>query len=176
MQQTFQCYKCGAQNNKGQPYCWNCQSPFQYNCPSCRAIVNSSFSVCPNCGLSLNWPSRQPTVPIHNPQQQDDERKNMKEKIKEILGKIGLGALTVGVLGASGIIGILRIILVWGTGLSVVSLGIYLLFNGSILWGLIVLFIGTPVAVWFASFLFPFYIILLIIGLIIVLIRWIFHL
>jgi len=30
MQQTFQCYKCGAQNYVGQPACWNCKTPFNW--------------------------------------------------------------------------------------------------------------------------------------------------
>jgi hypothetical protein len=79
MQQTFQCYRCGAQNYIGQPYCWNCQSPFQYNCPSCNSVVNSSFMFCPKCSVSINWPTRPPTVPIHNHQQQNDEKKESKQ-------------------------------------------------------------------------------------------------
>lgn len=98
----------------------------------------------------------------------------MKEKIKKVLGKVGLGGLIIGGVGAGLIIQILEIIFVWGTGLSVIWLGINLLMNGSILWGLVVIFIGTPIAVGIASFLFPFWVILLIIGLIIGLIRWIF--
>ena len=39
MQQPFQCYRCGSQNYVGQPYCWNCRSQFQWNCPNCRATV-----------------------------------------------------------------------------------------------------------------------------------------
>jgi hypothetical protein len=42
MQQMFQCYRCGSQNYMGQPYCWNCQSPFQYNCPDCNATVQNA--------------------------------------------------------------------------------------------------------------------------------------
>jgi len=98
----------------------------------------------------------------------------MKEKIKKILEGIGLGGLIIGGVGASIIFQILEIIFVWGTGLAVVLLGINLLIHDSILLGLLVLFIGTPIAVGIASFLFPFWIFLLIIGLIIALIRWIF--
>jgi len=43
-----------------------------------------------------------------------------------------------------------------------VYFGISLLLKGSILLGLVVLFIGTPIAVSIASFLFPLYIIFLI--------------
>lgn len=30
MQQTFQCNRCGAQNYVGQPACWNCKTPFNW--------------------------------------------------------------------------------------------------------------------------------------------------
>ena len=30
MQQVFQCYRCGAQNYVGQPACWNCKTPFNW--------------------------------------------------------------------------------------------------------------------------------------------------
>ncbi len=59
MQQTFHCYRCGAQNHIGQPYCWNCQSPFQWNCPNCKAPVQNTMHTCPYCGVLLNWPQPQ---------------------------------------------------------------------------------------------------------------------
>ena len=63
MQQTFQCYRCGAQNYVGQPYCWNCQSPFQWNCPNCRAPVKNTMASCPYCHILLSWPSNQKQQP-----------------------------------------------------------------------------------------------------------------
>ena len=59
MQQTFQCFKCGAQNYVGQPFCWNCQSPFQWNCPNCKASVQNTMVSCPNCHVLLPWPTQQ---------------------------------------------------------------------------------------------------------------------
>ena len=58
MQQTFQCYRCGAQNYVGQPYCWNCQSPFQWNCSRCGFAISNVYQNCPNCGTPTPW--RQP--------------------------------------------------------------------------------------------------------------------
>lgn len=98
----------------------------------------------------------------------------MKEKIKKILQSIGMGGLVMGGVGASLIVHILQIIFVWGAGLSTVLYGITLILNGSTFWGLIVLFIGTPIAVSITSFLFPFFIFFLIIALIIGLFRWLF--
>jgi len=59
MQQTFQCYKCGAQNYMGQPSCWNCQAQFQYNCPTCGAIADTQFINCTKCGAVFPWPTKQ---------------------------------------------------------------------------------------------------------------------
>lgn len=55
MQQTFKCYRCGAQNYVGQPVCWHCQSPFQYNCPNCKAPVEGTLANCPYCRSQLPW-------------------------------------------------------------------------------------------------------------------------
>jgi len=66
MQQTFQCYSCGAQNYMGQPYCWNCQSHFQYNCPYCKAPVECTAANCPYCRLPLPWQSNQHTGPFNH--------------------------------------------------------------------------------------------------------------
>ena len=97
-----------------------------------------------------------------------------KSIFRKILEGIGMGGLITGWVGFSGIMFVLYILVVWGSGLSMVSYGLYLFTHGSILWGLVVLFIGTPIVVGIAQFLFPFWIILLVVGLIIGLIRWIF--
>lgn len=102
------------------------------------------------------------------------EAPKKKSIFRKILGAVGMGGLITGWVGLFGIMFFLHIIFVWGAGLSMISYGVYLLVNGSILWGLIVLFIGTPIAVGIAEFLFPFWMIILIIGIIIGLIRWIF--
>ena len=105
-------------------------------------------------------------MPIESPKK--------KSIFRKILEGIGMGGLVTGYIGFSGIMLVLQIIFVWGTGLGMVYYGISLIIHGSIFWGLVVLFLGTPIAVAIAQFLFPFWIILLIIGLIIGLIRWIF--
>ena len=69
MRQIFQCYRCGAQNYIGQPCCWNCYSPFQWNCPNCRAPVQNTMANCPYCRVILPWPTQQQNVPKQAPQQ-----------------------------------------------------------------------------------------------------------
>lgn len=57
MQEIFLCSTCGAQNLVGQEHCQYCGQRFQYNCPYCGAIVNSTLINCPNCREVLYWPS-----------------------------------------------------------------------------------------------------------------------
>jgi hypothetical protein len=84
MQQTFQCYKCGAQNNMGQPHCWNCQAQFQYNCPNCHAPVQGTMVNCPYCGVLLSWPSQQQTVLTQTPQKHvNDQNIAIKQEDKK---------------------------------------------------------------------------------------------
>ena len=58
MQQTIQCYRCGAQNYVGQPACQSCGYQFYNNCPRCNAVVDPQFINCLYCGSLL--PGAQP--------------------------------------------------------------------------------------------------------------------
>lgn len=87
----------------------------------------------------------------------------MRDTTKKILEKIGLGGAIAGIAGFNIVISILEIIFVWGTGVTVAWMGISLILEGSILWGFVVLFIGTPIAIAIASFLFPIWLIILVI-------------
>lgn len=86
MQQAFQCYRCNAQNYVGQPYCWNCQSPFQWNCPNCKAPVHNTMASCPYCHVLLPWSSQQQIVPINNSREQVDIKKPKKKTKPWLVG------------------------------------------------------------------------------------------
>lgn len=43
----------------GQLCCWNCQSQFQYSCPTCGAIADTQFMNCTKCGAMFPWPTTQ---------------------------------------------------------------------------------------------------------------------
>lgn len=64
MQQIFLCPTCGAQNVIGQEYCQVCRQRFQYNCPYCGAIVDTTLVNCPRCRESLYWPTPQKVKPF----------------------------------------------------------------------------------------------------------------
>lgn len=86
---------------------------------------------------------------------------------KKLFKGIGLGSLVVGggFLYVSFII--LQFLFVASAGLSMIGLAISLFSKGSIIWGLVVLFIGTPIAIGLASTFFIFFLFLIIITLII---------
>jgi len=64
MQQIFPCPVCGAQNCVGQEFCQVCGQRFQYNCPYCGAVVDSTLVNCPGCRQSLFWPTPQRVRPF----------------------------------------------------------------------------------------------------------------
>lgn len=57
MQEIFLCPTCGAQNIVGQEHCQYCGQKFQYNCPYCGAVVDSTLINCPGCRERLYWPT-----------------------------------------------------------------------------------------------------------------------
>ena len=106
------------------------------------------------------------SVPYYKPQEEGT--------VKKILKWIGWGGLIVGGTGVGLVVSILHIIFVWGAGLYMVWQGIVLILQGFVLWGLVVLFIGTPIVVAITQFLFPIWLIFLILWIIWLFIRWIF--
>lgn len=57
MQSSFQCHRCGTNNQIGVPVCLKCGAVFQYSCPSCQSPIKSGDPVCYRCGYTLSWPS-----------------------------------------------------------------------------------------------------------------------
>jgi len=96
-----------------------------------------------------------------------EERPREKRTLWDRLRSIGIGSLAIG----GGVIGIifyvLQFVYVAGAGLSTVWFAIGLFQRGSILGGMAVLLIGTPISIWIASaffyVLFPISIIALIV-------------
>lgn len=108
MLQTFQCNACGAQNYIGQPCCYNCQSPFLWSCPNCRATVQNTTAICPNCGVVLPWSNtalENGPVPNAGPNYAGQASTNNISYVKREKRGLRIGALIVGLAG--GIAGIL---------------------------------------------------------------------
>lgn len=84
---------------------------------------------------------------------------------KNILKGAGIGSLVLGGGLVSVALFILYFLFVALVGLSIIWLAVSLFYQGSIIWGVVVLFIGAPIAVGLASYLFPFLLVTLIIAL-----------
>jgi len=87
--------------------------------------------------------------------------------LKKIFKGIGTGGLVVGGGFLYISFTILQFLFVAFAGLSMIGLAISLFSEGSIIWGLVVLFIGTPIAIGLASYFFIFFLALSILALII---------
>jgi len=87
--------------------------------------------------------------------------------LKKIFKGVGIGGLVLGGGFLSILFFILRFLFIAFAGLSMIGWAIALFSKGSIIWGLIVLFIATPVAIGLASYFFIFFFVLAILALII---------
>lgn len=87
--------------------------------------------------------------------------------LKKIFKGVGVGGLVVGGGFLYISFTILRFLFIAFAGLSMIGLSISLFSEGSIIWGLIALFIGTPLAIGLASYFFIFLLFLVILALII---------
>lgn len=87
--------------------------------------------------------------------------------LKKVFKGVGTGGLVVGGGFLYISFTILQFLFVAFAGLSMIGLAISLFSEGSIIWGLVALFIGTPIAIGLASYFFIFFLVLLILALII---------
>jgi len=108
MQQIFLCPACGAQNCIGQVFCQSCGQRFQYHCPYCGAVVDSTLVNCPGCRQSLFWPTPQkvkpfPKQPATRRGHVDSGEEEPKPKPKSdpwLTGCLGLVIIAIILLGA----------------------------------------------------------------------------
>lgn len=87
--------------------------------------------------------------------------------LKKIFRGAGVGGLVVGGGFLYISFTILQFLFIAFAGLSMIGLAISLFSEGSIIWGLVALFIGTPLVIGFASYFFIFFLALAILALII---------
>lgn len=87
--------------------------------------------------------------------------------LKKIFKGVGVGGLVVGGGFLYISFTILRFLFIAFAGLSMIGLAISLFSKGSIIWGLVALFIGAPLAIGLASYFFIFFLFLAILALII---------
>jgi len=100
----------------------------------------------------------------------DNSRIEISKKenfFKKIFRGVGISGLVVGGGFLYILFTILHFLFVAVAGLSMIGLAISLFSEGSIIWGLVALFIGTPIAIGLAGYFFIFFLILTIVALII---------
>ncbi len=101
----------------------------------------------------------------------DDPQVPTLDKKESLLKKVFKGVGTGGLIVGGGFLyisfTILQFLFVAFTGLSMIWLAILLFSEGSIIWGLVALFIGAPIAIGLASYFFIFFFFLTILALVI---------
>jgi len=159
-------------------------------CLSCGLKIEESDKFCKKCGqeqrlITTDYEKVEENDLVENKNKYDDmddiENENkitpskdpeaviIKEEnfLKKIFKGVGTGGLVVGGGFLYISFTILQFLFVAFAGLSMIGLAISLFSEGSIIWGLVALFIGTPIAIGLASYFFIFFLFLAILALII---------
>ena len=159
-------------------------------CLSCGSKIEESDKFCKKCGqeqrlITTDYEKVEENDLVENKNKYDDmddiENENkitpskdpeaviIKEEnfLKKIFKGVGTGGLVVGGGFLYISFTILQFLFVAFAGLSMIGLAISLFSEGSIIWGLVALFIGTPIAIGLASYFFIFFLFLAILALII---------
>ena len=159
-------------------------------CLSCGSKIEESDKFCKKCGqeqrlITTDYEKVEENDLVENKNKYDDmddiENENkitpskdpeaviIKEEnfLKKIFKGVGTGGLVVGGGFLYVSFTILQFLFVVSAGMSMIGLAISLFSEGSIIWGLVALFIGTPIAIGLASYFFIFFLFLAILALII---------
>ena len=158
-------------------------------CLSCGSKIEESDKFCKKCGQEQSLITTDEKMEendlVENENKHDDVDDIENEKgitpskdpeaviikkenfIKKIFKGVGTGGLVVGGGFLYVSFTILQFLFVVSAGMSMIGLAISLFSEGSIIWGLVALFIGTPIAIGLASYFFIFFLFLTILALII---------
>jgi len=157
-------------------------------CSNCGSKIEESDKFCKKCGqeqglITTDNEKVEESDLVENENKYDDvdniENKIIPSKdpeaviikkenfLKKIFKGVGTGGLVVGGGFLYISFTILQFLFVAFAGLSMIGLAISLFSEGSIIWGLVALFIGTPIAIGLASYFFIFFLFLAILALII---------
>jgi hypothetical protein len=158
------CKKCGEKLEQGDKFCNNCgQDQLAITINEESENNNLLGSEYRNNNID-DIENESELVSSDDPQIAPFKKESF---FKKIFKGVGVGGLVVGGGFFYVSLIILRFLFVAFAGLSMIGLAISLFSEGSIIWGLIVLFIGTPIAIGLASYCFIFFLILAIFALII---------
>jgi hypothetical protein len=149
-------------------------------CSSCGTKIEKDDRFCKKCGQEQNL------IVASNEKEDDDDMDDIENQselipsddsrattlkkenfLKKFFRGVGIGGLVAGGGFLYISFTILQFLFVAFAGLSMIGLAISLFSEGSIIWGLVALFIGTPVAIGLANYFFIFFLALSILALII---------
>lgn len=157
------CSNCGTKIKEDDKFCKKCGQEQRFNASNDEKVNENNLveSESWNDDIADNESEIIPSVV--------SEAMTIKKEsfLKKIFKGVGVGGLVVGGGFLYISFTILRFLFIAFAGLSMIGLAISLFSEGSIIWGLVALFIGTPLAIGLASYFFIFFLFLGIIALII---------
>lgn len=156
------CIKCGKKLERGDRFCENCgQNSFIVTMNE----ESDDDNLLESGESDLDdVESKNELIPNYDHRVETPQKESF---FKKIFRGVGFGGLVVGGGFLYISFTILQFLFVAFAGLSMIGLAISLFSEGSIIWGLVALFIGTPIAIGLASYFFIFFLFLAIIALII---------
>lgn len=159
------CSNCGTKIKEGDKFCKKCGQEQEFVIADNEKLDENEFSESENYYDDTDDIENQTELISSNDSQVVPlEKENF---FKKILKGVGIGGLVVGSGFLYVLFTILQFLFVALAGLSMIGLAISLFYEGSIIWGLVTLFIGTPIVIGLASYFFIFFLVLTILILII---------
>lgn len=159
------CIKCGEKLGRGDKFCKNCGQDQELSMASSKENNDT------NLLESGGYDDGMDDIESENELTSSDNSQTVAPKKENFLKKVFKGVGTGGLVVGGGFLyisfTILQFLFVAFAGLSMIGLAISLFSEGSIIWGLVALFIGTPIAIGLASYFFIFFLVLAIVALII---------
>jgi len=160
------CSNCGTKIEEGDKFCKKCGRKQGLTVLENEKVGESDLSESENKydDVDIENENENGIIPSKDPEAVIIKKESF---LKKIFKGVGTGGLVVGDGFLYISFTILQFLFVAFAGLSMIGLAISLFSEGSIIWGLVALFIGTPIAIGLASYFFIFFLFLAILALII---------
>lgn len=155
------CSNCGIKIEESDKFCKKCGQEQSATATENEEVVDEN-DILENDDMDSVEDESQLITEYNSPVQNKKEH-----SLKKIFSGVGTGGLVVGGGFLYISFTILHFLFVAVAGLSMIGLAISLFSEGSIIWGLVALFIGTPLAIGLANYFFIFFLFLAILALII---------
>ena len=159
------CIKCGEKLSQSDRFCKKCGQEQGLIVVGNKKADENDFSESENQYDTVDdIENENEIIPSKAPEAVTIQKESF---IKKVFKGVGTGGLVVGGGFLYISFTILQFLFVAFAGLSMIGLAISLFSEGSIIWGLVTLFIGTPIAIGLTSYFFIFFLFLAILALII---------